>query len=251
MKRILFAAILIGWVSITTAQNRVGINTNTPTETLDINGITNLRGALKVNGTAGTAGQILVSQGSGAAPIWQNNMVQTGGSFWATMNNNTHNAGRAGFSVSGETTQEDSLDLAVAKVSGTDITVNNAGLLNNFIAINRTGLYHFEGNIRLFLTSPSSTTLMPRGYVRMLVNEPSGADPNFILVEETMQEEPSSISGVSDFHNVLARFSINIRLQAGATVAFSAGITRIKVVPELIALGQNAGGYVSGHFLSE
>ncbi|WP_326981854.1 hypothetical protein VUJ46_16690 [Chryseobacterium sp. MYb264] len=56
---------------------QVGIKTDTPKSTLDVNGDVNLRGKLAVSNTTnavlseGTNDQILVSQGPGSAPIWK------------------------------------------------------------------------------------------------------------------------------------------------------------------------------------
>jgi hypothetical protein len=48
----------------------VGINTNTPTEKLDVIGNLKFSGALMPGGSAGTAGFILQSMGAGTAPVW-------------------------------------------------------------------------------------------------------------------------------------------------------------------------------------
>jgi hypothetical protein len=48
----------------------VGINTNTPTEKLDVTGNLKFSGALMPGGSAGTAGFILQSMGAGTAPVW-------------------------------------------------------------------------------------------------------------------------------------------------------------------------------------
>jgi hypothetical protein len=52
--------------------NRIGIGTSTPTEKLDLTGNVKFSGALMPNNTAGTAGQVLVSNGAGSAPNWVN-----------------------------------------------------------------------------------------------------------------------------------------------------------------------------------
>lgn len=63
------------------AQCQVGINTNSPKSTLDINGDLTIRNELKVGGTASTAGNpgqdkyLLVSQGTGEAPQWKASKV--------------------------------------------------------------------------------------------------------------------------------------------------------------------------------
>lgn len=50
---------------------QVGIGTASPTEQLHVIGNLRFDGNLMPNGNAGTTGQVLISQGSGAAPVWQ------------------------------------------------------------------------------------------------------------------------------------------------------------------------------------
>ncbi|MPM61592.1 hypothetical protein SDC9_108452 [bioreactor metagenome] len=50
----------------------VGIGTTTPTQKMDVAGAVQFSGALMPNSNSGTSGQILVSQGAGTAPLWQN-----------------------------------------------------------------------------------------------------------------------------------------------------------------------------------
>jgi len=79
MKKVLVAilSIAIGF----TARSQVGINTNHPQSTLDINGDLTIRNELKVGGTNSTAGNpgqdkyVLVSQGTGTAPQWKASKV--------------------------------------------------------------------------------------------------------------------------------------------------------------------------------
>ncbi len=52
----------------------VGIGTTSPTERLDVSGNVQFSGALMPGGSAGSAGQVLVSQGPGSAPVWTNSM---------------------------------------------------------------------------------------------------------------------------------------------------------------------------------
>ncbi len=49
---------------------KVGVNKPNPTEALDVNGNINLNGTIKADGTAGTAGQVLTSTGTGIS--WAN-----------------------------------------------------------------------------------------------------------------------------------------------------------------------------------
>ncbi|WP_313373885.1 hypothetical protein [Chishuiella sp.] len=69
--------------SISFAQ--IGINTTTPQKTLHVNGTLQLTKELNVGGdsitigNSGTSGQILTSQGSNKAPIWDNSITTSNG----------------------------------------------------------------------------------------------------------------------------------------------------------------------------
>lgn len=71
MKALLFCATMLALVLSAKAQN-VGIGTSNPQEKLHVNGNHRFDGALMPNGNAGNVGQVLVSQGPGTAPVWQN-----------------------------------------------------------------------------------------------------------------------------------------------------------------------------------
>jgi hypothetical protein len=60
------------------ASGNVGIGTVTPTQRLHVVGNVQFSGALMPGGNAGTTGQVLVSQGAGNAPQWQNPSALTG-----------------------------------------------------------------------------------------------------------------------------------------------------------------------------
>ena len=49
----------------------VGIGTTAPSERLHVQGNVRFSGALMPGGNSGTSGQVLVSQGTGTAPVWQ------------------------------------------------------------------------------------------------------------------------------------------------------------------------------------
>jgi hypothetical protein len=55
-----------------TETGNLGIGTNNPAEKLDVAGNVRFTGALMPNGSAGTTGEILVSQGAGNPPQWSN-----------------------------------------------------------------------------------------------------------------------------------------------------------------------------------
>ncbi len=58
---------------------RLGVGTSTPQQTLSVGGNIYLSGAFMPGNNAGTSGQLLVSQGPGAAPVWQGIDMVTGG----------------------------------------------------------------------------------------------------------------------------------------------------------------------------
>jgi hypothetical protein len=67
-------------LAVSRTNNNVGIGTTTPAQKLDVIGNVRFTGALMPAGNAGTSGQVLVSQGAGTAPQWQNPSNLTG--FW-------------------------------------------------------------------------------------------------------------------------------------------------------------------------
>ena len=50
--------------------SKVGVNTTSPSKTFDVNGDINFSGALYANGSSGSTGQFLISQGT-STPVWQ------------------------------------------------------------------------------------------------------------------------------------------------------------------------------------
>jgi len=242
------------------SQNKVGINTNTPLETLDVNGNLNLRGVLKLNSTAGTNGQVLTSKGPSTDPIWANTAYTGGGRFWVTLNNNSRvgtqtPTGRGGNWVlnnGAEANQEDSVDFGIAFVQGTDFGISNPGSLNNYININKTGLYHFEGLVRMFVTGDVDGLVMtPRTTFKIRLFKSGEVNADLYLGEELMQLTAQPSTGFANkSYNNSVKFNIDIHLEAGTTVAFYGGMNQLRMsaaIP-LIAMGFTQGGYISGHF---
>ena len=249
---LLLIPLFITGLSFAQAQPRVGINTNSPLETLDVNGNTNLRGLLKLNNNAGASGQVLTSRGGAENPVWQHTAYTGGGRFFSTYSNNTNATGRQGFATTfGSSTQEDSLDFASTQTTGSDFTVNFSGTTGNHVLINRTGLYHFEGTIRIFATIDADVVMLPRAFVQFKSNNPSPTpDYEFYLQEGLMDRVAgTSVGNSSTFHNLGIHFKLDIHLQQGTTVTFITGMSGLKY--PLVAIGVSSGGYVSGQFISE
>jgi len=244
------------------AQQKVGINITNPSETLDINGNANLRGLLKLNGVAGSKGQVLSSQGNDD-PVWLNTAYSGGGRFWVTLANSVRTGtqtptGRGGNWVlnnSLETTQEDSVDFASVFVQGNDLAVSNQGSLNNFITVNKNGLYHFEGVVRMFVTGDNDGLVMtPRSTMKIKLFKPGEVNTELYLEEELMplSAQPSTGFPNKSYNNTIG-FTIDLHLESGTTVAFFGGFNQLRMTQAipLISMGFSSGGYISGHFMAE
>jgi hypothetical protein len=116
--------------------NRIGIGTSTPTEKLDLTGNVKFSGALMPNNTAGTAGQVLVSNGAGSAPNWVNVPNMTYGDIKTGIQSADHGGwvkldGRAKSTLSA-----DQQTRATALSIGTALpNANNAFLIQNGTAL--------------------------------------------------------------------------------------------------------------------
>jgi hypothetical protein len=260
MKAFFFTIILFG--NYLFAQQRVGINITNPIESLDVNGNANLRGLLKVNGAAGNKGQVLTSQGNDD-PVWLNTAYTGGGRFWVTIANSIRSGTQtpSGRGVNwvlndgNETTQEDSIDFASAFVQGTDFTVLSSGSINNYITINKTGLYHFEGVVRIFVTGDVDGLVMtPRSTMKIRLFKLGVVNTDLYLEEELMplSAQPSTGFANKSYNNTV-RFKIDLHLESGTTVAFSGGFNQLRMTTliPLIAMGMTSGGYISGQFIAE
>lgn len=261
MKRNMISLLMTMVVYINLSAQNVGIGTTTPAQKLDVVGNLRVSGAIMPGGSAGTAGQVLTSNGTGAAPTWENMVAPGGGKFWIFPANNTRATGsftgRGGWNLdagAGLTTQTDSLDYGVTNESGTDFTISNLGLTANFITVNRTGLYHFEGVLRYFVTSSLSVNMLPRTTLDFLANPPTGANLTFILNEDPFDKTGGAeTSSAANNYNSTLKFQFNIHLTAGTTCTFKTGfnLLRFPSGTDLIAMGVSQGGYISGHFVAE
>lgn len=101
-------------------------------------GDVNMNGALKINGSPGTSGQFLASNGA-SAPTWQNAAYSNNTRFAVTFSS-TSSSGNPPFT----STQYN--------LNTSDIVINPSN-----ITINKQGLYHFEGHFTYGVTSTSAS----------------------------------------------------------------------------------------------
>jgi hypothetical protein len=230
----------------------VGIGNTNPSQKLTVNGNVQLSGAIMPNGDAGTTGKVLTSNGSGTAPSWELVGYQGGGRCRISIaNNHPLTSGRQGYSTTSGTTQNDTLDFSSHFEVGNDFTISSSGTIDNKITINRTGLYHFEGLIRIFATSALTNVMAPRATLTFFANQPS-SDFNILLLEDLMDVTGTSATGSStNTYNYSAKFSLDMQLEANSKVYFVAGLNNLRFLSNLVNLGVTSGGYIEGHFISE
>ena len=96
----------------------VGINNASPAYKLDVTGDINFTGALRANGTAGTTGQVLVSQGT-SNPVWSDISGAIGGDAWLQGGNS--------FGATGILGTNDNYDLQFETNNTTRMTIDTSG----------------------------------------------------------------------------------------------------------------------------
>jgi len=112
----------------------VGIGTNNPQTTLDINGDVNIENKLLLNNSAGNNGQVLVSKGNGAAPNWQNIAYSNNDRFYYTLADNQRG-------TSGLFSQTILYNTVYSNSSA--ISYNNS---NGTFNVNKSGLYSINAD---------------------------------------------------------------------------------------------------------
>ena len=126
---------------------RVGINNIFPVYSLDVAGDANITGALRLNGSAGNSGQVLTSNGTGD-PQWKNNVFSNNTrfrvKFFETEGTPPSATYVGGFLPITETIYN--LDPA------------NINIVSGDLIINKTGLYHFEGDYQSGLNYTTGIT---------------------------------------------------------------------------------------------
>ena len=168
----------------------VGVGNLSPAYKLDVNGDMNLTGAMRINGSAGTAGQVLTSNGT-SDPQWKE----------AAFGNNTRFAVTFGSTTSGGafsyplTTQYN--------LNATDVSIGA-----NSFTINKTGLYHFDCSLHY----TSSSTTQPLFYLWLF-----GVYPSIIYFLKDEVVPAFSFSGINFRGNW--HFSLDIHITAPATIS--------------------------------
>ncbi len=235
------------------AQN-VGIGVPIPAEKLDVAGNLKISGAIMPGGVAGNTGQVLVSNGTGNVPTWQN-FASTGGSkFLVRINENSNSGGRVGYVTNGGSPgQNDSIDILGERYNiGTDFTINSAGFTNNTILINTTGLYHFEGLIRCTI-GHTVAGFAPTVGINLKYDEPpAGGSIITMPLVDRMVLPQTGVTGTFNY-NAGVRFAIDIYFTAGTTFTLDVAFGSLSgTYPyTFISAGTGNTSYLSGYKISD
>jgi len=193
------------------ASGNMGIGTTVPAYKLDVAGDINMTGTLRLNGTTGTAGQVLTSNGIGA-PSWSEAPLRNSDRFNVTFSEIIS-------STSG------TLSLTTDyNFGGADIVIGA-----NSITINKAGLYHFDLFLHysaLSATSPVVTFYLQNTAVTFLWQE--------VVVKKT--------SG--DIYKDNWHYSFDLYVPAARILRLQSGFVDVTSFSQLQ-------GNFSGHLISE
>jgi len=107
-----------GLLNLDTTNQRVGVGTTAPDYTLDVDGDLNFTGALRAAGSAGTAGQVLLSAGAGT-PVWTDISGAIGSNAWLQGGNT--------FGAIGVLGTNDNYNLQFKTNNATRMTIDTSG----------------------------------------------------------------------------------------------------------------------------
>jgi hypothetical protein len=128
-----------------TPTGRLGLGISNPAEVLDVAGNINLNGVIKVNGSSGTAGQVLTSNGA-ADPQWKN----------TAYGNTTRFSVHFGTNLSSSS--------GISPITSTNYNLNPADVSigASSITINHGGLYHLDFLVSAYTTFDAGVSFFPR-----------------------------------------------------------------------------------------
>jgi hypothetical protein len=239
MKKILFQIGFLLVISVSTYAQELGISN------------INATGKLKVNGNAGTPGQVLTSNGATASPTWNSltsPAVVTGGKFLirqgGVANGTSQPNNNFVTGANAPASQTAFIDFISQEYNtNSDVTIDIA---NDIITINRTGLYHFEGLIRFFTSFSAIDQTPPTGIINLRIN--TGSNNSVIIIAEAklVADDKSGRSFINSVPFALDRYIV-----ANQTVKFEVKINGLNFNTLLTSIGINSLCSINGHFVSE
>lgn len=185
----------------------VGIGLLTPTDRLHVNGNINLTGTMKVNGSAGTAGQVLTSNG-------------TNDPTWETARSNYPANMRVMIPI-----EQTNIPFKLERNLRFDPPIYNtsAGLVtvtDSAITFNETGLYELEGKIHFIPGGVSlfAPDVLPVGSMRIFADYGGGVTASYLQIYQQVPKR-----GTASYSQVIP-FSFKSHITAGTIFRFPVNI---------------------------
>ena len=123
------------------------------------NGPINAGSSIQINGNAGSAGQVLTSNGA-APPSWKSSSFNNSTRFSVDFIRNSSSTSLADF---------DNINYTRYNLNTSDITIGTSN-----ITINRSGLYHFDIDVHGSISYPSAPIATPHMEYELFVGAPNG-----------------------------------------------------------------------------
>jgi len=177
-----------------TPGGRLGLGIPSPSEKLDVDGNINLNGLIKVNGNAGTPGQVLTSNGT-SDPNWTSVPI----------------ANNIRFCVEFAATPVITGDYADITSTAYNLNPTSVVIGASSITINRSGLYHFNIVLNASSTYSSSLSSIPWFMTRLYYG---AANPFPLVGTRFMQTATSANTAFSGGENI----SVDLYISAPATI---------------------------------
>lgn len=176
----------------------VGINTTNPQWDLDVNGNMRLLGRLIANGSSGSSGQVLSSNGF-SAPSWR------------TLTNSYENTTRfaAFFGQGSAQTGDCVIDIITYNLDPGNISISPGG-----IVLSRPGLYHFDISVEASYSFSSAPSIRPE-FSLWLYTSPR-PNPFYIINDKVMDGKNNNASPQAFGYS--NSFSIDLHVEAGQTI---------------------------------
>lgn len=184
---------------------------------LDVSRNLNVKGKIMLNNDSGTAGQVLMSNGTNS-PSWQT--LSAGSKFAIQCSNLQINTGDFDDDVGGATNQTPNFNFnAILYETLNDVAIN---LNSNRIHINKSGLYRFEIFSKFRFTSNQAQNSLEYELRGKIDNSSNVTLHSFFLENGKMEPLGTNTSLSASIHS-----TSEIYLTQGQSIQFSAGFNGI------------------------
>ena len=184
-----------------------------------------VNGALQLNGSSGTAGQVLTSNGSGAAQ-------------WQTKTSSSDNNVR--FEVSFQESVTNAFSPPLTYTSFYNYNTAAVTISSGGVTINLPGLYHIEGYYETSYTFSGAPAVFSQTFI---------SNMGRAFVESTLQPALRNPGSASFTYNTYGKFSREVYIPSTATV--SCGFTNVYTSGGVTLSNSFHRGRISGYLISQ